>query len=325
MKTNKVTRFIGILVILCILLSIAAVSVSAAPAFRDVSEDDWYYDAVVYCSETGIMRGISGDAFDPDGSVTRAMAATVLYRILGEHNASNMNNRFTDVPEGEWYTDAIKWMVYNTLIMGYGDGTFGPLDPVTKEQLATMVFRSGWATNILPSERYAEIGFDDIDQCSDWAYPAVDRLDGVEVLSDLPGRMFYPQRTATRAEMASILYNYCIWRDWAIEGGYYEEPFLEDEGEEYWFEYAVYQIIYNECEETMWDLSNGLKPKLMGTSTEINGETCYMLIMGWVDEDGDFSVKCTYAVGLESHQVYRYSLEFEDWFPASAWEEFGEG
>jgi len=320
----KTTRFIGILLVICLTLSIAAMP---AYAFSDVDSGDWYYDAVEYCSEEGIMRGVSDDVFDPQGGVTRAMAATVIYRILGEHNASNMNNRFTDVPDGEWYSDAVKWMVYNTLIMGYGDGTFGPNDLVTKEQLATMLFRSGWATNIFPSERYAEVGFDDIDQCSDWAYPAVDRLDGVEVLSDLPGRMFYPQATATRAEMASMLYNYCIWRNWAIEGGYYEEPFLEDEGEEYWFEYAVFQIIYNECEETMWDLSNGMTPLLMGDSAVINGETCYKLVMGRIDEDGDLRPHCMYAVGLESHQVYRYNGAEDEWLPTDSpeWYDIDEG
>jgi len=316
MKSKKA---ISLLLTLCMALAMFPASAVAAENFSDVSENDWYYDAVMFCRENDLMRGLSDDVFDPYGTVTRAMAATVIYRMLGEHKADNFWNRFTDVPDGEWYTDAIKWMTYNTLIVGYGDGLFGPNDPVTREQMATMIFRGGLSTGYLPEATGNDRPFNDVESTSDWAYPAVIRLNGLGILEDLPGDSFRPQSVATRAEIASMLYRYTTLMDGLYGPGGYEGYYGEDfeDEPEYWFEEAVVYFLYN-CEHSAFYLAQGMKPMIVGTSETINDEVCWKVFLG--RENGDrFDMIQLYAVGLDSRQVYRYDSGSEQWFLADEW------
>ena len=315
----KMKRALIFSLTICLALAMLPVTAGAERGFTDVSENDWYYDAVMFCRETGLMRGLSDTEFDPDGTVTRAMAATVIYRMLGEHKAENFWNRFTDVPDGEWYTDAIKWMTYNTLIVGYGDGRFGPDDSVTREQMATMIFRGGLSTGYLPEATGNGRAFNDIESSSDWAYPAVLRLNGLEILADLPGNSFRPQTAATRAEIASMLYRYTTLMDGLYGPGGYEGYYGEDyeDAPEYWFEEEVIYRLYN-CEESAFYFAQGMKPMIVGTSVTINGEECWKVFLG--KENGDrFDMIQLYAVGLESKQVYRYNDDLDEWILADEW------
>ena len=118
----------------------AQLSQTAAPAFSDIPADAEYADAVKWCQENGIMNGVSPTAFDPDGTLTRAMLAAVLYRAEGEP-AVDGDLAFTDTQPGAWYSDAAVWVSENGLIRGYGNGFFGTDDPVTREQLAVILQR----------------------------------------------------------------------------------------------------------------------------------------------------------------------------------------
>ena len=117
------------------------------PVFSDVPADADYAQAVSWCREQGVMQGVSADRFAPDSTLTRAMVASVLYRDAGEPAVTG-NSAFTDVPAGRWYSDAIVWAAGKEIVGGYGDGRFGPDDPVTKEQLDIMVRRYGGETPV---------------------------------------------------------------------------------------------------------------------------------------------------------------------------------
>ena len=135
----------------------SAISEIGAVSFNDVTPDAWYADAVEWCREQGIMNGTSSATFSPDDTLTRATLATVLYRTAGTP-AVNGNVKFSDVKENAWYTKGVAWASTNDLMSGYGGGVFGTNDPVTREQLATILWR--YAGSPVPANggaRYADV------------------------------------------------------------------------------------------------------------------------------------------------------------------------
>jgi uncharacterized repeat protein (TIGR02543 family) len=176
--------------------------------FIDVKPGDWHYDAVMYVYEKGLMLGVSDELFDPNGTLTRAMIATILYRHAGSPDVSGLENPFTDVPEGKWYTSAVKWAYANGIAMGYGYGLFGIDDPVTKEQLAALIYRTQQADGKKPMDILADYQWSDWDNISDWAKSAVTKLTMQGIFRDMLNKPFNPQTPATRAEIAAILYRY---------------------------------------------------------------------------------------------------------------------
>ena len=232
MKT-KAARILSILLTLCVVSAATSVTISAdseAAAFSDVSRGDWYYDAVIYCYEFELMNGTGGLQFSPSNTLTRAMAVTILYRFLGSPSASGLGNPFTDVPNNEWYSDAVKWMSMMGYVNGYGDSLFGLEDDVTKEQAATMLYRVADEYALEQAYTMGTIGgvpYTDLDKLSDWAYGAVVTLNDCGIFSYIPGVKFNPQASATRAEMASILYGF--YAALIAEDGY-SHGYNEDEG-----------------------------------------------------------------------------------------------
>ena len=176
--------------------------------FADVDPGDWYYDAVQYVYSAGLMLGTAGDAFAPEATLTRAMLVTVLYRLEGEPSVADLPNPFGDVPEGEWYTDAVVWAAANGIVYGYGDGRFGPGNPITKEQLAAIIHRTQQAKGDTPPDIVAGHEWTDWGEVSEWAKASVAALTAQGVFLDIPGEAFGPQTPATRAEIASVLYRY---------------------------------------------------------------------------------------------------------------------
>lgn len=130
--------------LLCLLLSLSllpAMGVTAfAAEFTDILAGADYAEAVAWCRENGLMQGVSAASFSPNGTLTRAMVATVLYRAAGEPAVTG-GGSFTDVAAGAWYADAVAWASGEGIIRGYGGGLFGTNDPVTKEQLNVLVRR----------------------------------------------------------------------------------------------------------------------------------------------------------------------------------------
>ena len=106
----------------------------AMTAFADVPTDAWYVEAVAYCQQNGIMSGTTDTTFAPEATLTRAMLVTILWR-QAEKPVVNYLMQFSDVPEGQWHSEAVRWAASEKLVAGYGDGRFGINDPITQEQL----------------------------------------------------------------------------------------------------------------------------------------------------------------------------------------------
>ena len=139
----KRLKKLGALLLACLILMGTTLVACAAEtdSFSDVSSDAWYADAVAWCKENGIMSGTSETAFSPDTPMTRAMLATVLHRAAGEPVPEG-TAPFSDVSPDTWYAEAVAWAAARGLVTGYGNGRFGTDDPITREQLAAILWRS---------------------------------------------------------------------------------------------------------------------------------------------------------------------------------------
>jgi hypothetical protein len=126
----------------------------------------------------------------------------------GEPDVTGLNNPFADVKEDVWYTDAIKWGADKGIVLGYSPDTFGPNDPVTKEQLAALIYRTQQANDKFPPDILADYEWPDWDKIADYAKSPVNALTMQGVFRDIPGTNFNPRTPATRAEVASILYRW---------------------------------------------------------------------------------------------------------------------
>jgi hypothetical protein len=176
--------------------------------FLDVQPDDWFCDAAAYVYFNDLMIGTADDAFDPHATLTRAMIVTILHRLAGEPDAAQMPNPFDDVPKGAWYAEAVNWGMKNGIALGYGNGKFGPNDPVTKEQLAAFVYRAQQSSAVVPPDILMDYEWRDWEFVSGWAKPAVAKLTMQGIFRDIPGADFRPQTPATRAETAAVFYRY---------------------------------------------------------------------------------------------------------------------
>ena len=177
-------------------------ALAAEGVFSDVPNGAWYADAVDYVYEHGIMNGTSATTFSPNTPMTRAMLVTVLHRAAGSPSAAT-GTAFSDVPSGAYYTDAVAWASANSIVTGYGNGRFGSNDPVSRAQIAAILWRYAGS----PS---AEAGQDFADESSIPAYAsaAVDWARANGVVNGTTGNRFDPNGNATRAQVATILRNY---------------------------------------------------------------------------------------------------------------------
>ena len=182
----------------------------AAPVgfpFVDVSGSDWFYNDVRYVYEKGIMDGTGADRFSPNAPLTRAMIVTILYRMAGSPSVSGSSD-FTDVAAGKWFAKAVAWAAANGIVNGYGSGLFGPNDPVTREQLAAILYRYavyGGMTAVTLEENLG--GFADTAQLSAYAIQAMNWAVGQGLING-SGSNLVPKAQATRAQVAAIIHRY---------------------------------------------------------------------------------------------------------------------
>ena len=167
--------------------------------FTDVAEGDWYHDAVAYCWENGIMDGTSGTAFAPNLLLNRAMMAQVLYNLAGGTPAAAAG--FPDVAASAWYADAVNWAAANGYVTGYDNGSYGPEDNLTREQMAAILYRYAGS----PAPAGSLDGFADAASASDYAVDALRWAVGEGLLTGKDGGRLDPTGTASRAELAQIL------------------------------------------------------------------------------------------------------------------------
>ena len=172
-------------------------------AFSDTA-NHWAADAISFCASRELFKGIGGGRFAPNEPMTRAMFATVLYRIAGMPAVSGANS-FYDVAAGQWYTDAILWGQSTGIISGYGNGLFGTNDLVTREQMCVMLSRYlQWAGYELPAVTAAK-QFGDKAQISKWAADNVAFCQTRGLINGQPNNRFAPKANATRAENSTVL------------------------------------------------------------------------------------------------------------------------
>lgn len=175
--------------------------------FTDVKSGDWFYGAVKYAYENGLMTGTSATTFAPNGTMNRAMIVTVLYR-LEKSPAVTGASKFTDVPAGQWYSDAVAWAAANKIVNGYDETTFGPMNAVTREQMAAILFRYEQVKgleNVTLEENLNR--FPDQNKISAYAIPALQWAVGQKIINGNADGTLDPTGTATRAQVAQIFTN----------------------------------------------------------------------------------------------------------------------
>ncbi len=220
----KSLRFLSLTMAVCMLCLLALTSCPAAEVsasdrgleaeplaadttqtagFSDVPAGAWYADAIAYCQQHGIMSGASATTFEPEGTLTRAMLAAVLYRMSGSPTVS-APPAFADTAAGAWYSDAVSWAAGNSVISGYGGGTFGVNEPTTWEQAVTILWR--YAGN---PESGMALDVSDAVSVSTWAQAAARWADANGILEGMTeNRRFEPKTNIKRGEIASMLYHY---------------------------------------------------------------------------------------------------------------------
>ncbi len=198
-KTKKILTRVGIICLMAVLC--AGIALAAAGGYLDVPEGSWYWEYVYYAQEQGLMDGADGNMFKPDSTMNRAMTATVLYRAAGEPETDGSAG-FQDVPDGAWYSDAVNWASQSGIMEGYGDGTFGPDDSITREQMAAALWR------LAGEPKAGTPSFDDASEISEWALTAVGWAQETGIMDGADGGLFRPQARATRAQAATVLSRY---------------------------------------------------------------------------------------------------------------------
>lgn len=174
--------------------------------FSDVPQSAWFAPAVTTMAAKGLFLG-TDDGFSPHEPMTRGMFAAVLARLDGADLSVNTATNFSDVADGAWYADAVRWAASRNLIGGYGTGQFGPNDPLTREQMAAMLHKY-MAYSDGPALPQTDCPpFADQETISPWAAQGVESLQNQGLLQG-NGGYYNPQATATRAEISKLLHNY---------------------------------------------------------------------------------------------------------------------
>ncbi|NYB75691.1 S-layer homology domain-containing protein [Sedimentibacter hydroxybenzoicus DSM 7310] len=172
--------------------------------FKDVRETDWFYDAVKFVLENGLMIGTGADTFSPELSVTRGMLVTILHRLEKQPSVANCD--FTDVVPGDYYHDAVAWAQQNGIVMGIDDTIFGPDENITREQLVTILYRYFLYISFEAEDMGADLSeFKDNDLISDYALSAMRWAVGKGLIKGRGEVILAPKGNATRAETAMIL------------------------------------------------------------------------------------------------------------------------
>ena len=175
--------------------------------FTDLDENAWYREGVEYVLENGLMKGVGDDKFLPDGTADRAMLATIIWRLDGEQEV-DFELTFEDVEPDTWYTEAVRWAASEKVVNGYSDLKFGLFDPITREQLAVMLYRYASIKGIEVNEDANLSDYLDSGDISDWALPAMKWAVETGIIKGVGGGKLAPKNTATRAEAATMLKRY---------------------------------------------------------------------------------------------------------------------
>lgn len=170
--------------------------------FPDVSNMGWYIKAIEFVCTQRLMSGYGNGKFGPNDNLTRAQFAQILYYKEGKPDTGN--SRFSDVKPGQWYTKSVNWAASQSTVYGYGNGEFGPNDPITRQDLAVML----WRYDGSPEPTRDELDFTDVGKASKYAWTALCWANETGIINGKPGKKLDTKGWATRAEAAQMLKNY---------------------------------------------------------------------------------------------------------------------
>lgn len=171
--------------------------------FADLPVESWYREGVSYALDRGLMNGVGSREFDPDGNVTRAMFVTILYRAENAPSVEGKSNPFTDVQNGKWYTEAVIWASDRGIVKGTSETTYSPDAPITREQIATILFRYSKSS---PSDKSLS-SFPDAGTVSSYARNGMCWAVAEGIINGKDGKLA-PKENATRCQIAAILMRY---------------------------------------------------------------------------------------------------------------------
>ncbi|MEE0435107.1 MAG: S-layer homology domain-containing protein [Peptococcaceae bacterium] len=170
--------------------------------FTDVNENDWFYDVVLYAYENGLMTGTSADTFEPNTATTRGMIVSMLARLEGVNSAPDAG--FSDVNASDWYATAVNWAASAGVVNGFEDNTFRANDPITREQMAAILYNYADYKGMDTSARADLSGYSDADAISSWATEVLAWANAEGYVNGMTATTLDPQGSATRAQVAAI-------------------------------------------------------------------------------------------------------------------------
>lgn len=211
-------RLLSLALALCLVCSLLPGTALAAGEnpFTDVPASHWAHDDITYVYENDLMNGTDGSLFSPESTTTRAQVVTVLYRLAGQP-AADWENPFWDVPASAWFHDAVTWAWENDITGGVSSTHFGAGNAVTREQLATFLYRYAQDQGYDTSARADLSGYSDAGLVSSYATEALSWANATGLITGTTGTTLSPKGSATRAQVATILTRFC--QD-VIPGGY---------------------------------------------------------------------------------------------------------
>lgn len=206
MRREKIVPVVLCTLGVSILLGCSA-SATAQGTFDDVAEDAWYSEAVQYVYDNGIMNGVGEERFAPNETVTRGMLVTILHRMEGEPAAAGSPS-FEDVKAGSYYEKAVLWAAEKKIVTGYSDTSFGPNDSITREQVATILYRYTQYKGIAVEKKGDLSKYDDAKNISSYASDAMAWAEGQGLITGTGPSTLDPKGLTTRAQMATIIMRY---------------------------------------------------------------------------------------------------------------------
>ena len=203
-------RLLSLLLVWCMVFGLCPATAFAANSnnpFTDVETADWFYDAAQYVYDNGMMNGTSSTTFSPDATTTRAMIVTILHRMENEPAAEAAG--FTDVSDAMYYADAIDWAAANGIVNGVSAAAFAPDDPITREQMAAILYRYAQVKDYDVSASGSLDGYTDAPRISAYAVTAMQWANSAGLITGNTATTINPTGNATRAEVATILMRFC--------------------------------------------------------------------------------------------------------------------
>ena len=177
--------------------------------YEDLSEKDWYYQAVEFVSKMGVFKGVTEKDFGPNVNMNRVMIVTVLNRLAGEVKALNGELKFSDISSEQYYSNAVMWAVENGIINGVTESKFAPQNNITREQLVVMLYRYEKENGIVEEENVSLSDYDDNEMISDYARDAFGWAIKRGIITGRTNSILAPQGFATRAEVAMMIMRFC--------------------------------------------------------------------------------------------------------------------